>query len=182
MFKKESEYGLVLKIIFDELAPYDDPTKPLIDRCLTLVRTIKRNAFGANDTKFLYHMPSFIQHSCKPNVMFSVDEKGKGVLIALDDIFPEDELRICYTDEEDVTEKKNQLRTIYDLDCNCGYCHLTMDGYITQVFERCLRCKRTTSLKTCTGCYLCKYCSVKCQHADWKRHRSYCKHIRYTKA
>lgn len=40
--------------------------------------------------------------------------------------------------------------------------------------ERCSKCKNGGELKFCQGCKKQKYCSVKCQKADWKSHKVNC--------
>lgn len=45
---------------------------------------------------------------------------------------------------------------------------------LTSKVECCSSCGMRGGLKTCKGCHTQKYCSVECQVADWKSHKSQC--------
>lgn len=38
----------------------------------------------------------------------------------------------------------------------------------------CVVCGEVTPVKKCSGCKQIRYCSVKCQKADWKYHKQLC--------
>lgn len=43
-------------------------------------------------------------------------------------------------------------------------------------FKQCVHCKvHKAKMPKCAGCLHTRYCSVECQHNDWKRHKSECK-------
>lgn len=41
--------------------------------------------------------------------------------------------------------------------------------------RKCIVCKKTTELKSCSGCRLARYCSERCQRADYEAHKEICK-------
>lgn len=45
---------------------------------------------------------------------------------------------------------------------------------VTPYLEKCAVCGSFDKLKACQRCEKQKYCSVQCQKADWKRHKTYC--------
>ena len=43
--------------------------------------------------------------------------------------------------------------------------------------DGCRMIAKRTDLLLCSGCRVCKYCSVRCQTDNWPRHRDYCKNV-----
>lgn len=39
---------------------------------------------------------------------------------------------------------------------------------------RCVTCRQTEELKTCSGCRLISFCSKNCQTLNWKEHKEFC--------
>lgn len=71
----------------------------------------------------LYHVPSFVNHDCDPNLNVVIGPFGKLQLVARRSIVGGEELSITYLDSSmQVNKRRGKLLHGYGFECNCNTC------------------------------------------------------------
>lgn len=170
----EQKWGAELLARQEPLIGLDD----LFPRGGAIHDKLRLNIFNtANADSFaLYKTPSFINHSCNPNVTPHMGFGKTMHLFALRSISKGEEITVSYY--SNIVKDQRALSDKYKFECNCGSC-----GKLDPVkyMESCISsaCGNDTckgrGLHRCTGCRWVRYCSRKCQRLDWgKRHKTAC--------
>ena len=101
------------------------------ENCLTELDIFFSNSLVADpvafENKFLFITPSFINHSCAPNVQLEGyrDKDGEEVLVvlAMKDISKGEEITECYMKGlMTSSQMKEKIKEEFSFDCKCGVC------------------------------------------------------------
>lgn len=142
-----------------------------------LRKKFTQNAFEYVDNVLvLYKTLSYANHSCWPNMQFSVPAAGShdalranqaGWFTALRNIRAGEEITINYKEDiVDLVERRKILYRVYGFHCACTVCKEQFCPSCGKTFEQRMRCG---------GCKNTYYCSRECQKSHWKNHRTSCK-------
>jgi hypothetical protein len=164
-----------------EKIPIEELSKDRTKFVQSIFDTFTKNSFLSSKGYGLYKLPSFINHSCIPNVIAAVNENGTINIVALEDIKKDQEIVWCYAkDFSDIESVKIELQECYGFECKCARCigNIPKEEYIKQRVLQARTCKNCgkQSGKRCNICKATRYCSDVCQKEDWKkRHKKDCK-------
>eukprot|EP00029_Vermamoeba_vermiformis_P008056 TRINITY_DN3663_c0_g1_i1.p1 TRINITY_DN3663_c0_g1~~TRINITY_DN3663_c0_g1_i1.p1 ORF type:complete len:264 (-),score=65.89 TRINITY_DN3663_c0_g1_i1:45-836(-) len=86
---------------------------------------IQANIFSNNEYFLLNYRTSFINHSCRPNACFYLDQNMRVKIYAVEKIEPGQEITLCYKQQilvQPLEMRKQWLKTNWFFDCTCVKC------------------------------------------------------------
>jgi hypothetical protein len=147
-----------------------------------LYEKLSVNSVSLTETKrAIYTIPSYINHSCVPNVIPIYGDDDILNIWSTRDIKEGEEIFQCYLrSTKDKESTQSELKKIYGFECQCERCSGKVDyeDWKRSLWNKCVLCGKETTMR-CRGCKLTYYCSAApgekgCNVKDWKRHKETC--------
>ena len=144
--------------VYEWSKPYSKDTL----RRAILVKACNAHGFNYMDSSSaaLYMYGSRMNHSCKPNVVYTSQRKGNGIgsFIATTTIEPDDQLFISYIDQYQSTPmRQSELMENYVFKCTCDLCTRDIDTFRGLICPSCV--KGSIFRTNATGVWNCRLCT-----------------------
>lgn len=156
-----------------------------------ILEKLSKNCFLASKGyNVLYHIGSFLNHSCVPNSETRIKEDGTFTIFSSILIEKGEEICISYSSyifHDNRNKRMKHIENMFEFMCRCPACsddkHIQSASHLVEWSiklnssprEKCLWCGEDASM-VCTVCKIARYCTKECQKIHWKEyHEKQCK-------